>query len=331
MYESGAGLSVRRNRRQTAPLTFTIFTPAYNRAKVLPRVYGSLVRQTLQDFEWLVVDNASDDDTPDVVSRWQSSSSFPIRYLRNETNIGFNGSWKRALEAARGELFIYLRSADELTATALERLKWHWDSIPDDRRPGFSAVTGLAVDEHGTVHGTLFPRDVIDSDSLEIRYRFRVEGEKFGFQRTDVLRQVGIPDLAGFTGSIPPSIVWRAIARRYRTRYVNEVFRIYWQDQEFTLSQPREPWTNAPGRLLSAEDTLDHDLSWLTAAPLAIYRDAIAFVTSSFHVGRGVIRQRERLRSPVAVMLWMAAVPVGLAFYLVQSKFPALARRLPSP
>ena len=329
-----SGASVGTGPERSPPArrpVFSIFTPTHNRADILPRVYQSLLGQSFQSFEWLVIDNASSDDTTEVVAGWASSAPFPIRYLHNAENIGFHGSWKRALDESQGEFFLYVRSADEILPIALERLKWHWDSIPDEQRGRYSAVSGLAIDEHGKLHGTRFPKDVFDSDSLEIRYRYKVEGEKFGFQRTDVLREVGIPDIPGFIGSIPPSIVWRAIARQYRTRYVNEVLRIYWQDQPVTLSRPREPWVNAPGRLLSAADTLDHDLGWLHLAPIAIFRDAVAFVTSSLHVGRGIKCQWKQLTSVQSRLLWAAALPAGTFFYLAQAKWPFLARRLPSP
>ena len=98
-----------------------------------------------------------------------------------------------------------------------------------------------------------------------------------------------------------------------------------------TLSRPREPWVNAPGRLLSAADTLDHDLGWLHLAPIAIFRDAVAFVTSSLHVGRGITCQWKQLTSVQSRLLWVAALPAGTFFYLAQAKWPFLARRLPSP
>ena len=150
--------------------------PTHNRADILPRVYQSLLRQSFQSFEWLVIDNASSDDTTEVVAGWARSAPFPIRYLHNAENIGFHGSWKRALDESQGEFFLYVRSADEILPIALERLKWHWDSIPDEQRGRYSAVSGLATDEHGKLHGTRFPKDVFDSDSLEIRYRYKVEG-----------------------------------------------------------------------------------------------------------------------------------------------------------
>ena len=311
--------------------TFTIFTPTYNRGAVLSRMYGSLAAQQFRDFEWLIVDNASTDDTEQVVEAWIQEGRVAIRYLRNEVNIGRQRSWLRAIDAANGEFFIETRSADEIVPEALARLKHHWDSIPEAERESFSAVTALAVDEYGRLQGTPFPRDVVDADSISIRFRYKVKGDKFGFQRLDVLRSVDIPTIPGYLGEIPSRIVWRAIARRYRTRYVNERLRIFWQDQGHGLSRPRIPWSNAPGRVLDSEDLLVHDLAWLPMVPLTFYREAVAYVCSSFHIGQGLRPQALRLVHLRARLLWLAAVPVGTMFYLVQRFAPAVGRRLPNP
>ena len=50
--------------------TLTIFTPAYNRAHTLSRTYESLLRQTCDDFEWLIVDDGSKDSTKALVEGW---------------------------------------------------------------------------------------------------------------------------------------------------------------------------------------------------------------------------------------------------------------------
>jgi len=311
--------------------TFTVFTPTYNRAHSLHRVWEALKAQTFRDFEWLIVDNASTDGTAELVQRWIGDGSVAVRYLRNEVNIGRQGSWRRALEAAEGELFVEIRSADSCSPDALEVLHRHWKAIPEAERGGFSAVSALAVDEHGRLIGTPFPRQVTDSDSLEIRYRYRVRGDKWGFQRTSVLREQTIPRIEGYVGEIPERIVWRAIARRYRTRYVNERLRIYWQDQRESLSRPPRPWLNAPGRLLDAEDLLNHDLRWFRHQPLTFYREATAYTCSAWHVGRSATAQFAALKPVAARALWVAAFPIGTAFYLVQRWLPALATRLPNP
>ena len=187
------------------------------------------------------------------------------------------------------------------------------------------------MDEHGDVIGTRFPEDVFDSDSIEIRYRYKVKGDKWGFQRTSVMRDQEIPEIPGFTGSIPEAVTWRAIARRYRTRYVNEALRIYWQDQGHGLSRPVIGWVNAPGRVIEAEDRLNNDLRWLPVIPVTFARDAVAITTSGLHWGRSLADQPRTLRNPGVKALWLAMVPVGVAFYLVERYLPALGRRLPNP
>ena len=48
----------------------TIFTPTHNRAYILPKLYESLCVQTCQDFEWLIVDDGSTDNTKELVDEW---------------------------------------------------------------------------------------------------------------------------------------------------------------------------------------------------------------------------------------------------------------------
>jgi glycosyltransferase involved in cell wall biosynthesis len=294
--------------------TFTVFTPTRNRGPVIGRMFDSLAAQTFRDFEWLVIDNDSDDDTPERMAAWQAVADFPIRYLR-QPNRGLQVSWRRGLDEARGELFLFTRSADALKPNALERLLHHWLSIPEAERPGFSAVSALAEDEHGRLIGTEFPTSPLDSDSAELRYRYRVRGDKFGFQRTEVLRANPIPLVEGYTGYMPESIVWSAIARQYRTRYVNERLRIYYQDQASSLSRPSHPRVNAVGGFLDAEARLNGDIRWLRAAPLEFYRRAVKYAWAGFHTGRSPAEQWRRLEYRRARALWLLAVAPGWLVY----------------
>ena len=60
---------------------FTIFTATYNRAYILPELYHSLCEQSCQDFEWLIVDDGSRDDTESLVKSWmERDSKISIRY-----------------------------------------------------------------------------------------------------------------------------------------------------------------------------------------------------------------------------------------------------------
>src|SRR5260370_21551906 len=145
---------------------FTVFTPTYNRASTLPRVYESLKAQTFRDFEWLIVDDGSADNTREVVEKWQGEAAFPVRYIY-QRNQGKPAAYNRAVQEARGELFLFIDSDDACFPQALERLKFHWDNIPAERRAKFSAVTVLCEDQHGQLCGEGFPHDGLDSDSGE--------------------------------------------------------------------------------------------------------------------------------------------------------------------
>ena len=59
-------------------MKFTVFTPTYERAHTLARVYNSLCAQTFGDFEWVIVDDGSTDGTADLVAGWQTENRFPI-------------------------------------------------------------------------------------------------------------------------------------------------------------------------------------------------------------------------------------------------------------
>ena len=64
---------------------FTIFTPTYNRARLLGRAFQSLREQTFRNFEWLVVDSGSD-GTDKLVEHWAKVASFPVSYTWQPKN-----------------------------------------------------------------------------------------------------------------------------------------------------------------------------------------------------------------------------------------------------
>ncbi len=307
--------------------TFTVYTGTRNRAHTLERPYNSLRSQTFRDFEWLVVDNDSTDGTPELIARWQVEADFPIRYIRH-ANRGHHGSSNVAVQEARGELFLTIDSDDGAVPTALERFKAIWDDIPDDRRDRYSAVTALAVDEHGKPTGDRFPIDILDSNTTEMRYRYKVIGEKWGFQRTDVMRTHPYPTIPGYTGMMSSHIVWGAIGRKYLTRYVNEYLGIVYFDQPDTLTKGvLNPRRDALGERMEAGAVIDDHLRYFRYAPLDYYLKAAKYSRSALWADEGLRKQLRLLHRPAARLLWLAALPVGVAVYWVERL--GLARFIP--
>lgn len=98
----------------------TIFTPTYNRSHTLSRLHDSLVKQSLKDFEWLVVDDGSSDNTAVLFENWTSNDNgFQVRYIRIP-NGGKNRAINLGIKEASGRYFMILDSDDMLSPNAVE-------------------------------------------------------------------------------------------------------------------------------------------------------------------------------------------------------------------
>jgi glycosyltransferase involved in cell wall biosynthesis len=296
--------------------TFTVFTATYDRADTIHRVYDSLCQQTFRDFEWLIVDDGSADKTEDIVRQWQAEAKFPIHYYW-QANRGKASAANYGAQKANGVLFLPLDSDDACVPTALERFYFHWESIPEAQRQKFSAVTALCMDENGQLVGTRFPRDILDSNSAEIRYRYQVHGEKWGFQRTDIMRKYLFPTDAAFPGHIPEGIVWNAIARKYQTRFVNEILRIYYRRNYNTPQQRNQSLASAAikdpyGYVVWHRSALNNDLRWFRYAPLEFARNAVHFARFSLNSDVSIPVQYSELTNWLAKALWLMMLPLGV-------------------
>ncbi len=287
--------------------TFTVFTPTYNRAHTLHRVYDSLKAQSFRDFEWLIVDDGSTDGTRAVVRQWKSEADFRIRYIWQQ-NRGQQAAINHGAREAQGELFLPLDSDDSCVPEALERFKFHWDSIPASQSEGFSGVTCLTQDPRGTIIGSRFPFEPTDSDSLEIRLKHNVTGEKWGFHRTEVMRDFPYPEIEG-EKFCPNGLVWNRIALRYKTRYVNEALRTYFPSPN-SRSLKAVRIKNPRGTTRYYRELVDAEYPVPRCALLRGYAN---YVRYSLHAGIGVFNQIKDIRSPLC---WLVAFPIGFLVYL---------------
>jgi glycosyltransferase involved in cell wall biosynthesis len=209
----------------TGPL-FTVLTATFNRAHTLPRVYDSLCRQTFRDFEWVIVDDGSTDDTASLVARWQAEGKITVRYFR-QMNAGKHVAFNRGVREAEGELLLTLDSDDTVLPSALTDLATAWNDIPSSERERFSGVTGLCVDEQGHVIGPAFPASPLDTSPLDMMARpGAYVNERWGFHRTALLRAHPYPEIAG-ESFIAEGLIWNRLADRYLIRFTNTPLRVY--------------------------------------------------------------------------------------------------------
>ena len=203
---------------------FSVFTPTYNRAHTLGRLYESLLAQTFMDFEWLIVDDGSLDETAGLVRSWQVESPFLIRYFYQE-NQGKHAAWNFGTTQALGELFLIVDSDDACVSEALERIKHHWENIPKTERHLFSSLTFLCKDRNEKTIGGKFPEDVIDSNSPWERFSLNYGGDRGEVFRTDVLNAYPFPEIPDET-FMPEGLVPNRMAFAYKVRFVNDLLKV---------------------------------------------------------------------------------------------------------
>lgn len=108
--------------------TVSVITPTYNRADTLPRAIGSVLGQSHGDFEHVIVDDGSTDDTPAVVDGYDDDR---IVYRRLDGNNGANAARNEGIRSASGKYVAFLDSDDEYYPGKLAACVDALDSLPE--------------------------------------------------------------------------------------------------------------------------------------------------------------------------------------------------------
>ena len=201
----------------------TIFTPTYNRAYILEQLYRSIKQQTFPDFEWLIIDDGSTDNTEELVHHWiDEKNAFPICYYK-QSNGGKCRAINRALELARGELFFVVDSDDYLTKDALEKIDEWEKQLPKDKK--YCGVSGnLGTDENHT-DNHLFTEGFLDGNLLD-RYS-SVDGERAYAFYTQVHRRYTYPVFHD-EKFMTEAVTYNRMAHDgFKMRFYNDIICIY--------------------------------------------------------------------------------------------------------
>jgi glycosyltransferase involved in cell wall biosynthesis len=204
-------------------MIITIFTPTYNRAHLLPNVYESLQQQKQFNFEWIVVDDGSNDDTTEVMKNimLQHKKSFKIQY-HYQHNRGKHTAINKGLQVAQGELFCILDSDDTLNNQAVSYINKAWQQLSiegKDRTYG-----GIVFDKYyknGKTIGTPDLPAIMDCSITDYRFKHQIIGDKFEVFITKLLQQFPFPETEG-EKFCPEALVWNRIGHNTLFRFINQ-------------------------------------------------------------------------------------------------------------
>ncbi|MFL9922559.1 glycosyltransferase family 2 protein [Paraburkholderia fungorum] len=286
----------------------TILTPTYNRAAWLERLYRGLLAQTRRDFEWLVVDDGSSDDTQQLISHLKAERRIAIRYL-SKPNGGKHTALNAGIALTESPLVFIVDSDDFLTANAVERVLAVWGQHASPRLSGLSFLRGTSPSQP---LGRTFPAHCMIASYIDMRFNRGVTGDKAEVYRTDVLKAYPFPEFRG-ERFLAEDAVWARIGLLYDMVHVNEIIYISnYLEGGLTLGDKSINVRCANGSVESTRWFLSSKLRLKIRLPMA-WR----------YVAYGLFARKpmaELVRMSEAPLLVLTQVPAGLALYLYWSR-----------
>ena len=285
----------------------TIFTPAYNRAHTLGRTYASLCRQTSKDFEWLIVDDGSKDNTRQLVGGWISENIIPIRYIYQE-NQGMHGAHNTAYRNITTELNTCIDSDDYMPDNAVELIVNFWKAHGSDQ---YAGILGLDQTKEKKIIGTPFPAG-LKQTTLSDYYAKGGVGDKKLVYRTDVI--TSYPEYPLFEGERYVSLGYKylLIDQDYELLTLNRpLVTVDYQLDGSSMNMYKQYWNNPKGFAFIRKADMKYSKGWKRK-----FESCIHYVSSS-------IRARNKSfisESPLPLLTTLAIIPGWLLYELTKYK-----------
>jgi glycosyltransferase involved in cell wall biosynthesis len=240
--------------------TLTVFTPTYNRAHTLPRTYESLCRQSCKDFDWLVVDDGSTDNTRELVEAWVEEGIISIRYIYKE-NGGLYTGYNTAYLNIETELNVCVDSDDFMPDNAVATIINYWRQFGSDKYAGLLGLDFLL--QTGEPIGGYFPKDLKETHFIDLYLKKLHMGDTKPVYRSVLTRSVA--PMTGFEGEKNFNPVYMAlqIDNDYPLLVINENLCIVdYQENDSMSKGIFRQYFNSPksfSKLRRLEMTLKHN------------------------------------------------------------------------
>lgn len=200
--------------------SLTIFTPTYNRAYCLNQCYESLVRQTNQNFIWLIIDDGSSDNTKELVNSWIAENKISIQYHFQE-NKGMHGAHNTAYDLVETELNVCIDSDDFMPDDAVESILSFWEKQNDKEK--IAGLVGLDSYKNGEIIGKKFPPNLKQSTLENIYHKHQINGDKKIVYRTEIVKKYKRYPLFNDERFVPLGTLYLLIDKDYELLCLNKV------------------------------------------------------------------------------------------------------------
>lgn len=283
----------------------TVFTPAYNRGYCLDRVYESLLKQTNQNFVWLIVDDGSSDNTKELVDAWINEKKLDIKYIHKQ-NGGMHTAHNTAYKNIDTELNICIDSDDFMPISAIQNIFENWQKVKDDE--AIAGLIGLDETIDGNLIGSKFKNEFIPTTLIDFYYKQGGAGDKKLALRNKLTN--AYPSYPEYPEErlVPLDTLYVLICRDYKLMPVNQVWCTVDYQQDGSSATIINQYFKSPkgfryAREVSMKNTNIFKLK---------LRSAIHYNISTFIIGD----LTKILNSPLR-LLTLASLPVSFFLFLL--------------
>lgn len=301
----------------------TVLSPAYNKEKTIRRSFQSLLKQKCFDFEWLIVNDGSLDNTLDIAKSF-NTVLFPIRII-NKQNEGLNRTFNRGVKEARGQYILRLDPDDYLTEDAIVCVSNFLKMIKDNDED-ICGCAFLTKYDTGNIVGTHPFDNIFKTNFFDYRYKYRAKGDRCEVVKKSVLERFPMPEIEG-EKFCRESYMWNCIAQHYSAYYIPRVIYVReYGDSSISANSVRVYSKNPNGMmlcnsqnvslLLKRNDEKFHLLDIMRSG-INYYRFGLYSRKHFLEIFRGL---------PILVSL--ASFLPGLLFYIIDKCNPLFINRL---
>lgn len=199
-------------------MKITVLTPTYNRAHTIDKLFNSLNLQTCKDFEWLIIDDGSTDNTKELIENFKKKSDFNIRYLY-KTNGGKHTAINVGVNNIDTKYTFIVDSDDFLTENAIETIINAWEKYRGIE--SISSIWFLQQNKKGVIVGDKFTKDEEVATYTNIIINSKIKGDKRAAYLTEIRKKFPFPVFEGekFIGE---STVHKRISNHYNSVFINK-------------------------------------------------------------------------------------------------------------
>lgn len=297
----------------------TILSPAYNKGKTIARTFESLKKQTCFNFEWLIINDGSTDNTLSLLKTFQTDL-FTIRII-NKKNEGLNRTFNLGVRESKGELVLRLDPDDYLIPTAIEQVIQYRETLENNSK--LCAVCFLTKFSNGNIVGFHPYKTSTISNFIDYRIKDKAKGDRLEVVKRSVFLEFPMIEIPNEKFCLE-SLMWNRISEHYDALYIPSAIYVREYNDESITSNLTEILRNNPkGTMITYSNHVEVLLKKQKEG-YQVRNEVIKNAINYFRFSFSTQEKLSRIISRIPFFLSLLCFIPGLTLYLIDNLNPKI-------